>query len=286
MSELDQLRPTQHQLIIDLVQEAGINVSDWANGAGGLKGASTNPRYCFEWAFVEASRFVVINLWHRDLVESDGIISARVNMRGQIQDSSPNANATRWRRRAESVENALRLAADAKLPVRIIVLAGQPGRDADQSEASRVSARLLDAVPWAVIDYSAATGTFTLVRGAPAGRLVDQFSAGAPPDSVTELRNVSGVVFVRRADVRQYALNRANGRCEWCSSYGFLTANGSLFLETHHVVPLSEGGSDTRANVVAICANHHREAHFGAARITIRARLQRLLESCVASDAV
>ncbi|WP_170319512.1 HNH endonuclease signature motif containing protein [Polyangium spumosum] len=43
-------------------------------------------------------------------------------------------------------------------------------------------------------------------------------------------------------------------------------ADGRVFLETHHVIPLAAGGPDTIANVVALCPNHHREAHHGAKR--------------------
>ena len=46
--------------------------------------------------------------------------------------------------------------------------------------------------------------------------------------------------------------------------------DGGVYLETHHVIPLSEGGSDTQRNVAALCANHHREAHHGARAPEIR----------------
>ena len=42
MSEivLEELRPKSHRKIIELVEEAGIDVSDWANFKGGAKKAS------------------------------------------------------------------------------------------------------------------------------------------------------------------------------------------------------------------------------------------------------
>jgi 5-methylcytosine-specific restriction protein A len=49
--------------------------------------------------------------------------------------------------------------------------------------------------------------------------------------------------------------------------------DGKVFLETHHVIPLSEGGGDTEGNVVALCPNHHREAHHGANRDRMRIEL-------------
>ena len=46
-----------------------------------------------------------------------------------------------------------------------------------------------------------------------------------------------------------------------------------MFLETHHVIALSEGGPDVEWNVVAICPNDHRRAHYGEDRIALRKRL-------------
>ena len=50
-------------------------------------------------------------------------------------------------------------------------------------------------------------------------------------------------------------------------------ANGKVYLETHHVVPLHEKGPDSVSNVVALCPNHHREAHHGKNRAQIREQL-------------
>jgi predicted HNH restriction endonuclease len=49
--------------------------------------------------------------------------------------------------------------------------------------------------------------------------------------------------------------------------------NGQVFLETHHIIPLSEGGGDVITNVAALCPNHHREAHHGSQAELIRAHL-------------
>ena len=39
---------------MDLVKLAGVDVSDWANFKG--KHASTNPKYCYEWSFIEPGK--------------------------------------------------------------------------------------------------------------------------------------------------------------------------------------------------------------------------------------
>ena len=43
----------------------------------------------------------------------------------------------------------------------------------------------------------------------------------------------------------------------------FELPDGSLYVEAHHVLALSARGPDTIANVIALCAKHHREAHYG-----------------------
>ena len=39
--------------------------------------------------------------------------------------------------------------------------------------------------------------------------------------------------------------------------------DGSHYVEAHHVIALSALGPDTVENVIALCAGHHREAHYG-----------------------
>ena len=63
--------------------------------------------------------------------------------------------------------------------------------------------------------------------------------------------------------VREAVLRRADGQCEYCGAAGFLRSDGSRFLETHHVIALANEGEDRLTNVIALCPNDHREAHFG-----------------------
>jgi predicted HNH restriction endonuclease len=50
-----------------------------------------------------------------------------------------------------------------------------------------------------------------------------------------------------------------------------------MYLETHHVVPLGEGGADAEEHIAALCPNDHPEAHHGARRDEIRRALLRRL---------
>lgn len=74
----------------------------------------------------------------------------------------------------------------------------------------------------------------------------------------------TGFNFKRDTKVRAYVIKRAKGCCEYCGKRGFEMANGQHYVEAHHIIALSQQGSDTTQNVIALCPDHHRQAHFGA----------------------
>lgn len=60
----------------------------------------------------------------------------------------------------------------------------------------------------------------------------------------------------------EYAKRRASGRCQLCGSLApFIDQYGNPYLESHHVIWLADGGSDSVDNVVALCPNCHRKMH-------------------------
>jgi len=84
----------------------------------------------------------------------------------------------------------------------------------------------------------------------------------------------------RSAQVKAYALKRANGICELCERPApFLSAFGEPFLEVHHIQKLADDGPDLPENVCAICPNCHREAHYGGLHQEIKQRLTDLIKS-------
>lgn len=60
---------------------------------------------------------------------------------------------------------------------------------------------------------------------------------------------------VGRNEIRRYALRRDGAACRLC---GF-----NECVEVHHIVPVSEGGSNDLSNVVTLCPNHHTMFHVG-----------------------
>jgi 5-methylcytosine-specific restriction protein A len=270
MSKLKEITPKQHLRLMDLVKEAGVDVSNWAN----CKGGAANPKYCYEWSFIESGKVVVFNLWHDQMEESNGeIITRKLN----IRDFAGKRKGPEKRRGLE-MDKAIQTALIEKLPIRIIVLGGRRRNINNSAEKpSKVSKRLLDPMPWSVTAYNPRTGDCTLTR--VIHQFVDQFSIRQESGQQPERRDVSGQSFIRSPLIRENVLLRASGKCEWCGERGFVTASGGVFLETHHVISLCDGGFDTESNVAALCPNHHREAHHGANRNEMRkellARIQR-----------
>lgn len=75
-------------------------------------------------------------------------------------------------------------------------------------------------------------------------------------------RKVVSNSFIRDAFVSEYAKRRANGICQLCDQKApFSNKNGIPFLECHHIDWISNGGSDTIDNTVALCPNCHRRMH-------------------------
>lgn len=89
--------------------------------------------------------------------------------------------------------------------------------------------------------------------------------------------------FARSPAVVAEVLRIAAGRCELCECAApFLRADGSPYLEVHHVRTLAEGGADTTDNAVALCPTCHRLLHFAGAQdrevaqTKLRSRVTRL----------
>jgi len=265
-----ELKPQSKSRIMDLVQQAGLDVADWPNYANGSSNPGANPKYCYEWALKEPGKLVVCNLWYRNMVETrDGAVEQRLMLR----DSGDNkeTNATRRERRSR-MASLLSDAFRESLPVRVIVLDGQTRYETTDSKA-KIKARALDPVAWAVTSIDASTGAVTLRRGVAPQRYSDQFSLPTPADGDATQRTATVTMRNRSTAVRLHVLCRAKGKCEYCNEAGFQLADGSVFLETHHIIPLSENGADSVENVVALCPNHHREAHYGQNAIAMRETL-------------
>jgi 5-methylcytosine-specific restriction enzyme A len=272
MGILEELRPRSRERIMDLVSAAGVDTREWRESESG----AANPKFCYEWAFKEPGKVVVVNLAHRDIVEDQGNVWQNIDLNA-LKTRYAAGNSKRMSR-LDTLARELEVAFRTELPVRVVIFDGDLA-DETTAKPTRVTSRELDAVPWAVTSCDPSARTYTLTRGASAQRYIDQFAITDGNVAPAEKKTVVSQVFERSAHVRQRALQRAAGRCEFCRQPGFTTASGQIYLETHHIVPLSESGPDTDDNVAALCANHHKQAHFGEGRSELRSVLLQAVKS-------
>jgi len=267
------LKPNTKSNIMDLVARAGIDVLDWPNYKHGATNPGANPKYCYEWALKQPGEVVVCNLWFENMKDVDGHVEQHL-----VLADTPTKSETDPTRRARRgrMSELLAEAATEGLPVRVIVLDGNT-RAASADGKTHVKFRKLDPETWSVTYADRTAAKYVLRRVLVPAKFVDQFDLKVPADG--PLTNSLSVVTTRARsrEVRKFALMRASGRCEYCGSPGFALADGRIYLETHHVVQLSLGGQDNVSNVVALCANHHREAHHGKDADLIKSNLQRKL---------
>ncbi|MDB5431425.1 MAG: 5-methylcytosine-specific restriction enzyme [Caulobacter sp.] len=99
-----------------------------------------------------------------------------------------------------------------------------------------------------------------------------------PPAGEVKPKSVvaSTIVYERDPQVRAFVLQRGGGRCEACETLApFRKADGSGFLEVHHLIQLAAGGADTTWNAIAACPNCHRRLHHGEDRAEYREAIWR-----------
>jgi len=78
-------------------------------------------------------------------------------------------------------------------------------------------------------------------------------------------RMASTTVYNRDPAIVAFARRRSDYSCEMpgCDYQGFTKDSGEQYIETHHMIPMAEGGEDSIFNVAAVCPNCHKELHYG-----------------------
>jgi predicted HNH restriction endonuclease len=81
---------------------------------------------------------------------------------------------------------------------------------------------------------------------------------------------------IERGNVGQLVKRLTGFKCQICEALGndpmgFAKKNGEPYVEAHHVMPVStmEIGTLAASNIMTLCANHHRQMHFGEVIVTI-----------------
>lgn len=275
-SVIDSLKPIQKLRVMDLLHDAGIDVSRWGDNFRGNVPAA-NPKYCYNWSFEQPGELVALCLWHNSLE----VVSGNVVFRREPKAYATMANvpgAVQWNARDAQFAQGLETAYRQQLPIRVIVVDGKRRGATDPNpKASQVETRLLDPTSWAVTQFDEATGRCVLVRG-----ILPELPISASPDA--ELSWFEGrqrVSFIlhrhREEKARRSKIADAKARnkgqliCEvqgcgfdFASQYGAL---GEGYAQVHHLVPLNKSamsGRETKLSDLAIvCANCHVMIHKG-----------------------
>lgn len=254
------LRPTQRPQVINLVQAAGFDVADWANCE---RAPGANPKYCYEWCFIEGDRRLV-NIWFENLRERDGFIVQDLNLR----QSAKTEDGPR-RKRALRFDETIRDANRSGSPLHVIIL------DRPTRGKGSATGRMLDSQPWYVTIYDDGTGAFTLVRGTRPAADDRAWDAAIPEFIEGEVRRRMTLHRKRERAARsakiEQALKQNDGRlrCEvpgcgfdFFAVYG---EEGRGYAHVHHKLPLAEmppkGGKVRPADLAILCANCHAMIH-------------------------
>lgn len=82
---------------------------------------------------------------------------------------------------------------------------------------------------------------------------------------------------IRSQAIHRYVVHRASGYCEGCETAApFRKPNGTPFLEPHHTTRVADDGPDHPEQVIALCPNCHRRAHYSDDAAIFNRRLIRL----------
>lgn len=95
-------------------------------------------------------------------------------------------------------------------------------------------------------------------------------------------RQANVLEYDRDPNVKAWVLKNSKGECEYCKKNApFKTKEGNPYLEVHHVCRLSDGGSDTIQNTVALCPNCHKEIHYGEQKRDIQDKLYNTIDRLI-----
>ena len=79
---------------------------------------------------------------------------------------------------------------------------------------------------------------------------------------------------IERGTISSIIKEKYKYKCKVCevldqNPYSFKKKNGDPYIETHHIIPVAnlEKGSLGISNLITVCANHHRQFHYGDIKI-------------------
>jgi 5-methylcytosine-specific restriction protein A len=274
--DLKSIYPLGKRNVYDILQDLDFDVRDWANYKAGKGPPAANPRYCYEWSFLQHFKGLAVCMWHAELSEDGAKVFYKNNVRGRPEAMNPRSQSI-WLRRARALDANLQLAYLNALPVHSIVLMGRR-RDRNDPEAiaSAVHGRALDPAPWAIVEYDFDTGDFMIERGATPAKPAQWSDPESQSFPEGDKRRAFRAHRHREARAREAKIadfRSRNGNRLFCEvprcSFDFGQRYGALgegYAHVHHLTPLGsrETGTVTTLDQLAIvCANCHAMIHLG-----------------------
>jgi hypothetical protein len=260
---------------MDLVSWAGFDVTDWANFKGGARKAATNPKYCYEWVFVEGEQ-VIVNLWYEELQQEKDSFRSVLNPLGHPSNKKGIRKA-----RARRMYDALAYCHTCGIFPRVIILRRS------EKNTSSVGGKYLDNSVWTVTEFDPEKGEFTLERGRREGLTVpfdpdlEQFEEGKVRFSYVKHRTRENAL--RRRKIDEFIAKNGRVFCEvpgcgfdFYATYGEI---GSGFAHVHHKTPLSEASKAEVSNSIndlnVVCPICHAMIHRGGECRPMESLIQR-----------
>ncbi len=266
MTTLVDLKPVTKQLVRDIAEKVGVPMTTQ-----------------YDWCFKGEGGPYLVNIWHDGMNEDGDEISFIDSASDWAQENIATATPVQLNR-ADAVSALMVEAYYRKQPIRVAILDGVRRRKGLR-ETSEAHQRELDPVLW-YPHHRNEDRRIVVIRGKPQPVDFDPYAedqeyeelrrarlsvAPAVPTKKSVAPATATAIYERdSAVVRAAKLRAADGNCELCGKKGFVTASGAYYLEAHHVIPLNCGGADDERNVIAICADDHRQAHYGEDRHDLR----------------
>jgi len=155
-------------MIIDLVSECGIDVSQWSFKKNGSKAKypQSNSRFCYEWAFGGDTEPYLFCIWYKSLKSINESVCFRVNLRKKASelDKIPSPVNKQHAKKSRRFDKLLETAFKTASPVRVVIVHNEHHPSKNLPKERTVQYRMLDEANWYVRSYDSNNGDVNLER--------------------------------------------------------------------------------------------------------------------------
>jgi hypothetical protein len=265
-SVLDALRPVKKHNVMDLVREAGVDVTAWGYVDDlPYPVPQSNPNFCYDWSFGSPQEGYVLCVWYVDLSErKDRVIyecdigSHTRKLRAELARTNlsdgQRGRLVKQIKRSEAFEAAVANSYYASRPLRLILNIGDTRSDDELADtSSRVKERELDSELWYVHTHDEG-GDALIVRGERSPSIAKSDQPDDPPESPGEddkWREAQVRVRQGQGEFRMKLLEAYGRRCAVTGTHL------EPLLEAAHIIPHAAGTDYRTSNGLLLRADIH-----------------------------